>query len=61
GAAAALAGTSAILATRQDTAMTEATTPTELEAAHGRQRSFAYASVGLSGVSAVCVGLGIAW
>lgn len=61
GVAAALSGTSAWLATRQDGAMEQAPTLEELDADYGRQKGFGYATWGLAGLGAACVGVGIAW
>lgn len=61
GAAAALAGTSALLANGQDGAMDSAATMAELDGAYGRQKGFTYASYGLAGLGVACVGVGIAW
>ncbi|MCK6504806.1 hypothetical protein L6R53_15620 [Myxococcota bacterium] len=61
GVAAALSGTSAWLATRQDGAMEGATSIDELDGDFGRQKGFGYATWGLAGLGAACVGVGIAW
>lgn len=61
GVAAALSGTSAWLATRQDGAMETATSIDELDGGFGRQKAFGYATWGLAGLGAACVGVGIAW
>lgn len=61
GAGAALAGTSALLATRQDGGMEQAASVDELDGAWARQRGYGYATYALAGLSAACVGVGIAW
>lgn len=61
GGTAALAGTSALLATQQHGAMEEATDPSTLDGAYGRQKGLAWASYGLAGSSAVLLGIGLAW
>ena len=61
GAAAVLAGTSAVLAHHQDAVMQDAASGTELDRAYGHQKGFAYATWGLAGLGAACVGVGFYW
>lgn len=61
GGAVALSATSAVLAKAQDPAMTDAGALGDLDAAYGRQKTFAYASYGLGGVGVALLGVGIAW
>lgn len=57
--AGALAGTAAVLARSQSTAMRNASDLDGLDAAWGRQRAFAYTAYGLGGIALVGVGFGI--
>jgi hypothetical protein len=61
GGAAVLSGTSAVLASRQDGGMEDATNLDQLDGAYGRQKGFAYASYGLAGASAALLGVGLVW
>ena len=57
--AGALAGTAAVLARSQSTAMRNASDLDSLDAAWGRQRAFAYSAYGLGGIALIGVGFGI--